>query len=408
MPHIGCDETITDSLGKNSPHGVFHRKNEWVKGPKVIPVDYSTPITSAPGGRRTMLGVGQVYVLASSAWYGTNLNWDTNSKTSVPPRWTIALPNQTTETVLKEQVLSNARQLKADVMLNLVEANQIWPSITSLATALPLMKKHWADRSFRRAIKTASSSYLAWKFGISPILSDMMNVHRYLPKLKADLMRHENEGKRRFSVKTDINAVFDSMPWIRDSYMGIPVNVVSYQGLLVKSPMVRYVLVVEPTSVGKSDFSKKADFFLSRFATSPASLAWERIPFSFVVDWFVDLRGVLRGLDKLVGFEPYKIVSFTRSFTYKTQLDIYNEYRTSCPENTPIANFCAGSSVCSHYERSVVSPDATAPVWRPRFGKNQAGITAALIAQQLSKLSTNRAISQGIGQFNREVDDLIK
>jgi hypothetical protein len=33
----------------------------------------------------------------------------------------------------------------------------------------------------------------------------------------------------------------------------------------------------------------------------------------------------------------------------------------------------------------LVSPGANAPTWKPRFGKNQAGITAALIGQQLFK-----------------------
>jgi hypothetical protein len=39
----------------------------------------------------------------------------------------------------------------------------------------------------------------------------------------------------------------------------------------------------------------------------------------------------------------------------------------------------------SHYDRSIATMGPLKVTWKPRFGKNQAGISAALISQALSK-----------------------
>jgi hypothetical protein len=125
---------------------------------------------------------------------------------------------------------------------------------------------------------------------------------------------------------------------------------------------------------------------MRRFATSPASLAWELVPFSFVLDWFVDLRGTLQALDKLVGFSPYKVSSFTRSYSYELQSDYYLETYSPC-NGSLLQRLRQCSASYRHYERSAGVSNSALPSWNPRFGKNQAGISAALIAQQLSKLA---------------------
>jgi hypothetical protein len=134
-----------------------------------------------------------------------------------------------------------------------------------------------------------------------------------------------------------------------------------------------------------TDFFTKADLFMSRFATSPARLAWEKIPFSFVLDWFVDLKGVLDSLDKLVGIEPYKIMSFTRSFSYQLATDVAITRKSPC-NSSILFDRSLGSCTFSHYERIPVAPDRFSVRWQPHFGKNQAAISAALIAQQLARI----------------------
>jgi DNA-binding IclR family transcriptional regulator len=100
----------------------------------------------------------------------------------------------------------------------------------------------------------------------------------------------------------------------------------------------------------------------------------------------VDLRGVLRELDKTIGSSPYKIVSFTRSYGYELQSDYWLETLSPCNGNS-LQRFRQCSASYKHYERSAGVSSSALPQWNPRFGKNQAGISAALIAQQLSKLA---------------------
>lgn len=54
---------------------------------------------------------------------------------------------------------------------------------------------------------------------------------------------------------------------------------------------------------------------------NPLAIAWELVPFSFVVDWFVDVGSYIEGYSDFVGTD---ILDSYRSFTYKTQRDGYS------------------------------------------------------------------------------------
>jgi hypothetical protein len=371
------DERISDELGRGKSHICTHRRRT------VQMNENSPPYTGAQ--------TNAVFVYSDAAYgdgwgfyrqlYTAAQSWNISSNVALPVRWTTSgLPIN--ESTLIEGCFEKARQLKADVLLNIVEANQLWPSVKSLASCLPTLAANW--NRVRKVVKTASGSYLAWKFGVSPILSDVMAINRFLPKLGEAVRNHMEQKPQRFSSVGEFVALMDTTPSNVTSLGGYTVNEVVYQGRVLKRPAIRYVLVVRPNRSFESDFFRKLDFAMSRFATSPASLAWEKVPFSFVVDWFVDLRGLCRAADAMVGFNPFSIVSFTRSMSYDLASDVALIRRSPCNGGV-IHNEKCGTVEFSHYERSLASVGATAPTWKPRFGKNQAGITAALIAQMLSK-----------------------
>lgn len=386
IPEIWIDERMTDELGKKLQHPVVHRKRR---------ADSSV---SANLGTLFVQGVTNGYVQMSPEfneywrYYGWSYlgraglaSFDVNTTLlhTMPSRYSTTAITSDHESVLKENCIEKARQLKADVLLNIVEGNQIWPSITSLATCLPQMKQNW--RNVRKMIRTASDSYLAWKFGVSPILSDSMSIMRHLPKLASDMKRHYDQETQRFSAFAIQPVAFDTTPESSTQY-----GYVAYRwyprGYVLKDPTVRYVILVKPNQSYRTDLFKRLDYMASRFATSPASFAWEKVPFSFVADWFVDIRGALRTLDKVVGFEPYDVVGFTRSYSYKLATTVSVEHRATCPSNDILVSGPVGTVEFSHYERSHVSMTANLLSWKPRFGKNQAGITAALIGQKLQSL----------------------
>lgn len=363
-------ESITDALGRGKANPCTHEKI-YVERP------VSTLGTLVAGGvGPTSLDTYSNFPLlwysdymVSSAGISGDAGWSSDVSTI-------------NENAMKNDVLERARGLKADVLLNIVEANQVWPSLTSLTNSLPNMAKNW--KSIRKLIKTASGSFLAWKFGVSPILSDVMAINRYMPKMGVDIQRHKDGDKSRFSSERILNFTHTPVVINVGSNNGHPAYIVSNQGRIIYNPRIRYVLTVKPTTRYMTSFFTKLDFVVRRFATSPASLLWEKIPFSFVVDWFVDIRGALNSLDSALGFSPYQIVSFTRSYRSHIGTDTFVDQINPCTGSVA-SSMKARLYEQEYYERTPVQGSSIVTL-NPRFGKSQAAISAALISQQLTKL----------------------
>jgi hypothetical protein len=408
-------ERITDSLGKGHAHKVIHRKRFRLISGFADLNDYIWPgVLGGKAGSSADPGAGPYWYNFASSGVDYFTTFDTSNDVSVPRHWSINT-SSFNEAQLKAAVLEKARQLKADVLLDIVEGNQIWPSIKSLALTLPALAKIVRQNTTLRSVseasnllphisvkqvplwnkvrplmKTASGSFLAWKFGVAPLLSDFEAIHRYMPKLVNDVKRHAANDSKRFSSFAIASCGYDNSETAPTTINGYVVSVWMTQGRVVQQPEVRYVLVVKPNVTPfMTTFFQKADLFMSRFATSPARLAWEKIPFSFVLDWFVDLKGSLDALDKVVQSEPYQVISFTRSFTYKLATDVFFKRASACNGNTTFDR-SLGSCDFSHYERIPVTASQSLVRWSPHFGKNQAAISAALIAQQLARIGPIR------------------
>jgi hypothetical protein len=372
---------MRDSLGRGIPHAVLHRTRHVAISEVNCAPRYAN--VGAPGDG--VLDAPEVHLRDS--FYGAKqtvdpmLVWDLTDPDTVPVGWSIDKSSLDYDD-LYENAVQKAKGLKADVLLNLVEANQVWPSIKSLATCLPELERNWTR--IRSMIKTASGAYLAWRFGVSPILSDIGSILKYLPKIGEDFKRHEEMGTLRFSASRAFVATFPEQHIIDGSHLGIPIYTRQYRGQVDVEPSARVVLVVEPRVKYKTGFFRALDLTMRRFATSPASLAWERIPFSFVADWFVDLRGTLNAVDRAIGAEPFVLKAATRSFTYNLVTRCSRQNCSPC-DGSLITQWPESIIAHKHYDRSPVSASAM-PRWKPRFGKSQAAVSAALILQQLSKL----------------------
>lgn len=373
------DETMVDSLGKDKPHPVKHRKYTQECDVPMGSSRWAWAVGNGGGSVIEDFDNGRTNNVRAYSSYSHFQSWDGSS---FPPEWVddTAAYN---EAGLINDLLQQAKQLKADVALNVIEAGQIVPSIRSLALSLPNMAKNW--RSLRKVIRTASGGYLAWKFGVSPILSDVMSIVRYMPRIKDAVKRHERGQKSRFSRVIPMDVKITSSPYAAGyNYInGYPSYKWGWSGFAHKAPEIRYVLVVKPRSANGSALSKSIDFVTSRFSSSPASLAWELVPFSFVVDWFVDLRTALSRADAFIGYHPYEIYSFTKSVSYELETQAWLTGHSPCNGSTILD--IVSKHRYKYYERSLVGSSPLATV-NPRFGKSQAAISVALISQALSRI----------------------
>jgi hypothetical protein len=372
---------MTDELGLGKAHGVVHRKTSRVK--TLIDIDY-WPKQSIPYGTFQFGGSHAIqmrYYSNSFAESFFSFNVDSNGD-QLPTGWTITYPT-VTDSVVVNDLKTKASELKADAVLNIVEANSTWQSLKQLAQCIPKMKENWKRLTKRNLLVTASSNYLAWKFGVSPIISDLTNIARFAPRMEKDYEKFVSGGRSRYSALYEGTASFyrpDTVAVIN----GVAVYTHKYSGFQYTiPPQLRYVLVTRPVNnVYLTDTFRKLSYIMTRFSSSPANLIWERIPFSFIADWFVDVRGSLDKIDGLLGHEPFKVLSLTRSKAYKFQNSMHFTQRNICTGTVQWSGLQA-QSIDEHYERSVLSQGPKIS-WRPRFGKSQAGISAALIAQRLA------------------------
>jgi hypothetical protein len=375
-------ETMIDSLGRRESHPVKHTKVKVAcqGGGQYVSADVQTIGGVAKDGVSTITNPDYLR-------YSNALNHiycvDSLNQTigSLGNGWSLGT-SPVSEQSLINDCLESASRLDADVLLDIVEANQMYPSIKSIATALPNMAKNWTK--LRKVIRTASGSFLAWKFGVSPVFHDIMAVDRSLRVLHDKFRKHEKMQLVRSSRAVSLNATFAGIAFAPSNQNGFRTWTFTHTGRCTRAPALRFVLVTKPIVPYSLDLFKKLDYAMRRFATSPASLAWELVPFSFVVDWFIDVRSALNAVDATLGHKPYEIVSFTRSLSYTLCNDTSVTRCNPCNGGT-LYSSPMGSTERSYYERSLVPQSGFLPHWAPRFGKNQAAISAALISQALSK-----------------------
>lgn len=396
----GYDESISDVVGNDSlPNPVMHSVRSYDVNREFCPAVLAN---DPPNGTAHHSDIRPYWMGTRVARVDNLKRWSLMDPLltgySLPWRWSIG-SNTVKESILKEDVIERSVGLIADHALNLAESSQIWPSIKTMANLLPVIGYNWQDirklyRNFRtnkvgttlrRSSQAASNTLLAYQFGIKPLLDDLVNTIKYASRLDADVKKKRNAEPTRVSRTATLPLLFDDSPETDFTINGVKCFETTYKGTMLGSPTIRYVLVTKPDAGYYSNAFALLSTLAQRFSSSPASFAWEKVPFSFVVDWFVDLRGACRAIDGLLGVKPLNIVSFTRSYSYELFSSCSQLGKTPCGGQA-LYDDLAGTVRFKHYERSVVTDEPTWPVWKPHFGKTQAAETAALITQQLQKI----------------------
>lgn len=141
----------------------------------------------------------------------------------------------------------------------------------------------------RSLLQNPSSAWLEFTFGWAPLVQDVANV--------VQVLQQDFVG---VPIKAKVRGVYyASQPWDGGSWYAAQTSGVFYIGgeVLVTNPN-----VLLAKSLG---------------LTNPASIAWDAVPFSFVVDWFIPVGKFLSSLDNDFGIEirnPY------RGWTLKTSM----------------------------------------------------------------------------------------
>lgn len=248
--------------------------------------------------------------------------------------------------------------------------------------------------------------YLGYSFGIAPLIADIRRVNNALKTLK-NRMDAAIKAYGKMQVVTARCYGSASIPDSFGQTSNSSARGYKYGKLGNTSTRHAWHAVIYPQTApvrivglrGKrtvdysSDAFKRLDYLISRFvATGPASFIWERIPFSFVVDWFVDLSSIMGALDNALTGTSKKI--YEGWFSEKTDMLVgaysHTEGQPSAGVWSPIWSSNADGeqialNAISTYHREPISPSLLVGL-SSRFGKKQASYTAALLYQMVAKL----------------------
>lgn len=264
---------------------------------------------------------------------------------------------------------SKIKNAKLDLATGLAEAGQTISLINSMAISIGkafLQLKLGNLFSAIRAIAPTnrgeiSNAFLAFRYGVEPLMNDIQGMAEHLAERILDMKPLPVRASKRFS--DTITAVYGDLTLTTTTVIDIKYKVT-------------YVIS------GSELLSN-----LSRLGfTSPANVLWEKIPFSFVVDWFLPIGNFLGSLSALDGYEVREI---TRTVAYRRTIVSDIHVPTSLPTGIighPYAvsdvNFqCSVEQVKIKRELLPFLPSLPLPSWRNPFTIGRAANALALLSQ---------------------------
>jgi hypothetical protein len=309
---------------------------------------------------------------------------------------------KTVEQLRQELITSFNDDNEVDSLLNLLEADQLVSGVQSLSGFIHRFLDPRVGLNAKRARKgkasnlnplDASNLLLGWSFGFAPLISDLQRIAKAIPSIRGKLRALAKQaqapktvtrscvGTFEFSHAAGVNGYGPEAPdypvgWWHERLTPVsaPIRVVGVKGRRT----LQYV----------TEEFQVLDYLLSRFvATSPARLAWEKVPFSFVLDWFVDLTGLITAIDNcVVGQGKYEILRSWESESYELFVSVVKHPHAQFAAHTSFDGQDIAQHNISYYRRSPMKPDLVI-VPSSRFGKKQAALSVALLHQQVASLT---------------------
>lgn len=294
---------------------------------------------------------------------------------------------------------------EVDNLLNIVEADQFTNSIKSLND---LVKRVKGDASYASLAlqgklrarlrdnsgfyrKVPANLYLMWSFGFAPLINDMRAIFKATKSIKDAMARNvRNAGKPRTVVASTVGSLTVNGVSGMSQSTPSPLNNTYWhpQVIPVDAPTLRVgVRGINTVKYNSASF-QKLDYLMNRFLSAgPASLLWERIPFSFVVDWFADLSGVVNALDNALTGTSKVITDSWSSEKYDVFINAV-KHPTSAWTSSEDGKAMVQNRL-SYYRRDPVLTGVTTG-GSGRFGQRQFQLSAALLDQLVTNLKVLR------------------
>lgn len=212
----------------------------------------------------------------------------------------------------------------------------------------------------------AENAWLQLQFGWKPLLSDIYGAAEHLAKVQTDLVRTKVHVKKSITLS--------------DTYVSNELLFGSWAWPIRRTRSSQYdISMTCHFADGGSALHQSSSLGL----TNPASLAWELLPFSFVVDWFLPVGNYLDSLDATLGlgFQRGCQTTFIR-----TQGDLYAN-RSASGQVGEYYGSASASYETINVTRSVLTtfPSPVLPSFKNPFTMTHVVDSIALLKQAFSR-----------------------
>jgi hypothetical protein len=240
-------------------------------------------------------------------------------------------------------------------------------------------------RTLLRKHKGLSSGYLAYQYGIVPLVSDLKKMATAMLDIKSQVESAVKRPSLRSYYATangTINPNNDGLVYYGDP-QGVDGSYFHFQAQAQECRKIATVRGRNQIQYSSQAFSK-LDYLGRRFLSAgPASALWELIPYSFVVDWFAETSSVLEYLDNVLTGASRNIVDV--SLSEKLVVNCGCFVHSPPGQYSSAAGTAMGEVALSYYHREPRTADLSIGL-SGRFGKKQVSILLALLHQSMANL----------------------
>lgn len=200
-------------------------------------------------------------------------------------------------------------------------------------------------------VRDVSSGFLNFNFGWKPFVGDLRTLYGLISSVERRLQYLRDTYGR----------------WTRQSYyqdLALPSNVPS-ETLDAQPYSHRYVrtdyrcifraggYLYHELQGLNDDLGKVRAFIAALGLTNPSKIYWNNLPYSFVVDWFLDIGGLLDRLAIQPFAGTWQFVKVTNSISQFGKFVVYREFFSNDPRNQ---RFLVGEGSVKRYHRFVGLP----------------------------------------------------
>lgn len=260
-----------------------------------------------------------------------------------------------------------------------------------LKTAVHQLKKHRTmslGQVARSVTRNGANGWLSYNFAVKPAIKDLLEVVNAHQKVKRRMDFLVSHRGRFVPVRVKQECLASCAPsWPEppdyNSYSSFFTNVVRKHTL---ATMGCWAQVREDLTYGES---WKA--YLQHFgANKVLGTAWELIPFSFVVDWFLPVQELINKTRLPIGNPFVEMRSFCCSLKETEELGLFCQpglkYNAPATRLTsPSSYFHVATKTTSRYERFSTVPETSGVVDVSTLGLFHSLATGSLVIQRLSK-----------------------